>query len=95
MRFNKIPGWCAGVKVSGFGNNNLPKSLTDLFEAHKKRRRTQSVICITTNNMEDKLIKWLKDNGFTPSPVFQNYNHAKRGTQMWFIQVPDKYIAYW
>lgn len=94
MRFKKIPKWCAGVKVSGLYDltviNNF--KLETIFKEFKKKKRTESVIVISSNSSEERLNQWLKKNGFKKAEGYKNYNHNERNTYLWTIQVPK---AYW
>lgn len=93
LTYYDIEGWCAGCKVSGItdtslSHKNFPSLETILHSAVEQC--DASVICVSVNENEEKVLKWLKDNKFRRGPVVKNFIHNGHKTWMYFKQIPKK-----
>lgn len=86
LDYDDIAGWCAGCKVGlvegDIGNNLIWSDL-----ANKAAGMGCSVVVVSVNVEELKVIEWLKENKFKKSPVFKNHYHGGRKTLLYMKQV--------
>lgn len=87
LDYEGIYGWCAGVKVRLIAKN-IDNNLTWLDMAKRAAGLGYSVVVVSVNVEELKVIEWLKENKFKKSPMFQNHHHGGRKTLLYMKQVP-------
>ena len=86
LDLDDVPGWCAGCKVSIVGTD-ISNNLTWLDLAKRAAGRGYSVVVVSVNVEELKVIEWLKENKFKKSPMFNNHYHGGRKTLLYMKQV--------
>lgn len=85
-----IPRWCAGCKISDVTEDSIDDlNLKDMIISAIKDSGF-SVITISVNESETKVIEWLKNNKFKRGPVCRNYGHGGRKTYLYFYQISKK-----
>lgn len=91
-------GWCAGMFVHGLREGNILEVDPEILEEEAAERGC-SVVVVSVNVREEKVIEWCKDNKFKKSPMFMNYNHGDRKTFLYMKQVRksvfNKYNGVW
>lgn len=87
LEYEEIYGWCAGVKV-GLTERDIAPSLKWLDMAKRAAGDFGcSVVVVSVNVEELKVIEWLERNKFKKSPMFNNHYHGGRKTLLYMKQV--------
>lgn len=86
VRYDEIPGWCAGLKVSGVRGHIVDELEFDKIE-WEVARSGESVIVISVNEEETSVIEWCKKHKFKKTAMFKNYYHNDRRTFLFMKQV--------
>ena len=86
LDYEDIYRWCAGVKVE-LVERDIDNNLTWSDLAKKAAGMGYSVVVISVNVEELKVIEWLKESKFKKSPVFRNHYHGGRKTLLYMKQV--------
>lgn len=85
---NDIPGWCAGGKLSGILDEDIPKiNHKTLMEFMKRSCPGASVFVISVNEKEVALIEFLTKNKWIAGPWLKNHGHGGRKTCLFFKQI--------
>lgn len=90
LDYDDMPGWCAGTKISGITNKNIRKINIEYLIKKVAQDFGTSVICVSVNETETDVIKWLKDNKFRKGPMMKNWGHNGRKTNMYFKQITKR-----
>lgn len=85
-KIDEMPGWCAGAKVSLCEGDIKHANLSDMIEQVVERIEA-SVIIISVNEDEEKVIDWCKANKFKKGPFLKNWGHSGRRTYLYFYQI--------
>lgn len=92
---DEMPGWCAGIKVTGLADVvrrklTLSRFFSEVLNLAQQFRGECSVIVVSVNEEELDQIAWLKENKFKKCPWFKNYIHGDRRTCLYMKQIPKK-----
>ena len=86
LDLDDVPGWCAGCKV-GIVARDIANNLTWIDLARRAAGFGYSIVVVSVNVEELKVIEWLEANKFKKSPMFQNHYHGGRKTLLYMKQV--------
>lgn len=88
LQYDDVPGWCAGLKVSGINNDNVA-TLNEEEILQKAADRIGSVALVSVSAKEEQVIAWLLARGWYQGPWYENHGY-KEGhmTCLFSKQVP-------
>lgn len=89
LEFEEIYRWCAGEKVS-ITERDIDPDLKWVDIARGVAKRGGCVAVVSVNVNEIKVIKWLEENKFKASPMFNNHHHGGRKTLLYMKQVTKR-----
>lgn len=87
LEYEAFYGWCAGVKIGLVERDIEPNLKWTEIAKRAARDFGCSVVVVSVNVEELKVIEWLKENKFKKSTMFQNHFHGGRKTLLYMKQV--------
>lgn len=93
LTHDAIEGWCAACKVSGITETALTHKNFPSIETIMKNSVIDveaSVIVVSVNEEEHRVLEWLKVNKFRKGPVVKSWRYGGRKTWLFFKNIPKR-----
>lgn len=93
LYYESVNSWCAGINVSGVTDSAVSHPSFPSVEKMMEQGVVEvegSVLLITVNVEEKRVLEWLKANKFRKGPMMKNWGHGGRQTLCYFKQIPRK-----